>query len=313
MHRVRCGLGRAGGQRHRQGHPSANLVAWIILSKYIDHLPLHRIASQFKRWGVEIAETTLRVQKGETDRKGVGKASVDYLWAMLGRGTDGTPLGVSFLYEDGRSHAVAKSILSGVKGCVLTDAYEGYIQASKGRDDLVHGLCWAHARRKYHEAFLCGDGQAVFAIQRIADLYVLHHRIEALTSSLGRRWGSKEMEVDQSRVDAIIVDRRRKWMAPVVDELEEWNSRRQQIARRYLDAFRPLASAGKLAVPVVAEWADRSRSVALALHAGQCGSRFSRTVRNRVANASQISKRPASVSPRSSAIVRVSSPGLPLP
>ncbi|MBK8803728.1 MAG: transposase [Fibrobacteres bacterium] len=76
---------------------------------------LHRIASQFKRWGVEIAETTmigwicaifellgpihkawsarsrrvwmlhvdettLRVQKGEKDKLGVGKTSVDYLW-----------------------------------------------------------------------------------------------------------------------------------------------------------------------------------------------------------------------------------------
>lgn len=248
-----------------KGIPTANLVTWIILSKYIDHLPLHRIASQFKRWGVEIAETTmvgwiaavfellgpihraleheikscgclhvdettLRVQKGEKDRKGVGKTSVDYLWAMLGRGPDTTPLGVSFLYEDGRSHAVAKSILSGVTGSVLTDAYEGYIQASKGRDDLVHGLCWAHARRKYHEAFQCGNGQAVFAIQRIANLYAFHHRIEALTSRLGRRWKSKEMEVDQSRVDAIIVNRRLKWMAPVVDELEEWNSRMVQSA-----------------------------------------------------------------------------------
>ncbi|MBK9579499.1 MAG: transposase [Fibrobacteres bacterium] len=61
---------------------------------------------------------------------------------MLGRGPDRTSIGVSFLYDDGRSHAVAKAILSGVTGSVLTDGYDGYAQACKERDDLVHGLCW---------------------------------------------------------------------------------------------------------------------------------------------------------------------------
>ena len=103
-----------------KGIPTANLVTWIVLSKYLDHLPLYRIASQFKRWGVEVAETTmvgwitavfellgpihrameheirscgclhvdettLRVQRGEKDKLGLGKASVDYLWAMLAK------------------------------------------------------------------------------------------------------------------------------------------------------------------------------------------------------------------------------------
>ncbi|MBK8804633.1 MAG: transposase [Fibrobacteres bacterium] len=155
-------------------------MSWIILSKYVDHLPLHRIADQFKRWGgdrfettmigwiaaifellgpihkalereiktcgcMHVDETTLKVQKGEKDKRGVGKTSVDYLWAMLGRGPDRTPIGVSFLYDDGRSHAVAKAILSGVTGSVLTDGYDGYAQACKknGRSGpwFVLGAC----------------------------------------------------------------------------------------------------------------------------------------------------------------------------
>jgi len=248
-----------------KGIPTANLVAWIILSKYVDHLPLHRIADQFKRWGVEIAETTmigwiaaifellgpihkalereikssgcmhvdettLRVQKGVKDQKGVGKTSVDYLWAMLGRSPDGTPIGVSFLYDDGRSHAVAKAILAGVTGSVLTDGYEGYAQACKGRDDLIHGLCWAHARRKYFEAMQCGEGKAAFAIQRIADLYTFHRRIETLIARLGRRWNKGDARPDHARIDAVIVNRRTKWMAPVVEELDAWNARMVQSA-----------------------------------------------------------------------------------
>ena len=42
-----------------KGIPSVDLVTWVLLAKYLDHLPLHRVASQFKRWGVEIAETTM--------------------------------------------------------------------------------------------------------------------------------------------------------------------------------------------------------------------------------------------------------------
>jgi len=249
-----------------KGIPTANLVSWIILSKYVDHLPLHRIADQFKRWGVEIAETTmigwiaaifellgpihkalereiktcgcmhvdettLRVQKGEKDKRGVGKTSVDYLWAMLGRGPDRTPIGVSFLYDDGRSHAVAKAILSGVTGSVLTDGYDGYAQACKERDDLVHGLCWAHARRKYHEALLTGQGQAAsVAIKWIADLYAHHRRIETFADRLGRRWNKDDAQADHARIDAVIVNRRQKWMKPVVDELEAWNARMVQSA-----------------------------------------------------------------------------------
>lgn len=248
-----------------KGIPSANLVTWIILSKYVDHLPLHRIAGQFKRWGVEIAETTmigwiaavfkllepihrameleikssgclhvdettLRVQKGEKDRKGIGKTSVDYLWAMLGRGPDGTPVGVSFLYADGRQHAVARSILENVTGCVLTDGYDAYPQACRGRDDLVHGLCWAHARRKYLEALQCGYGQASQAIQRIGELYGYHHRIQELTSRLARRRIAMGLEVAPSTMDRVILDRRAKWMRPIVDGLEKWNSEMVQSA-----------------------------------------------------------------------------------
>jgi hypothetical protein len=57
---------------------------------------------------LHVDETTLRVQRGEKDKLGLGKASVDYLWAMLGRAPDGSPVGVSFLYvqnsvESGRA------------------------------------------------------------------------------------------------------------------------------------------------------------------------------------------------------------------
>ena len=248
-----------------KGIPSANLVVWIVLAKYLDHLPLYRIANQFKRWGVEISETTmvgwiasvfellgpihraleheiktcgclhvdettLRVQRGEKDKLGLGKASTDYLWAMLGRRPDGTPLGVSFHYADGRQHAVARALLEGVTGVVVSDAYGAYDQPCGDDKGIVHAACWAHARRKFHEARQCGHIDADQPLKLIAKLYKAHQRIELLTSRLIRRLARGGQDMTRSEIDAVIVDRRQKWMKPVVDQIKVWNDQSRMSA-----------------------------------------------------------------------------------
>ena len=168
-----------------KGIPSVELVVWIVLAKYMDHLPLYRIASQFKRWGVDLSEstmvgwitavfdllgpihraleheirrcgclhvdeTTLKVQRGEKDKFGAGKASTDYLWAMLGCAADGTPLGVSFLHADGRQHAVANRLLEGVEsGVVMSDGYAAYESLLKRRRQELHGRIAASAETRF--------------------------------------------------------------------------------------------------------------------------------------------------------------------
>ena len=242
-----------------KGIPSVGLVTWIILSKYLDHLPLYRIASQFKRWGVEVAETTmvgwitavfellgpihrameheirscgclhvdettLRVQRGEKDKLGLGKASVDYLWAMLGRAPDGSPVGVSFLYADGRQHAVAKTLLEGVvSGYVHSDGYPAYDSLCQKCPEIVHAACWAHVRRKFNEALQCGYTQANQPLTLIAKLYESNRRIERLVEHLHRRWKRLGQDVSQARIDRIIMDRRNKWMKPWMDHVRTWN------------------------------------------------------------------------------------------
>lgn len=248
-----------------KGIPSANLVVWVLLAKYLDHLPLYRIASQFKRWGVVIPdttmvgwiasvfdllgpihralereikssgclhvdETTLRVQRGEKDKLGLGKASTDYLWAMLGRRPDGTPIGVSFHYADGRQHAVARALLEGVTGVVVSDAYGAYDQPCAQDKGIVHAACWAHARRKFHEARQCGHTEADQPLKLIANLYKAHQRIDSLTSSLTRRAKRCGQEMTQTEMDSVIVDRRRKWMKPVLDQIKEWNDQARMSA-----------------------------------------------------------------------------------
>jgi len=170
-------------------------------------------------------ETHLRVQRGDKDKFGVGKSSLDYLWAMLGREPDGTPLGVSFHYADGRRHSIAHELLKDVTGVVVTDGYGAYNQPIGKDTGMIHAACWAHARRKFHEARQCGNKDADKPLKMIAKLYKAHQRIALLVQRLGGRSQRTEQILSQAEIDRIILDRRTKWMKPWVDELKDWNDK----------------------------------------------------------------------------------------
>jgi transposase len=147
-----------------KGLAGLDLILWIIVSKYVDHLPLYRIRNQIKRWthgALDISEATmigwidevfkaleliqqanhrqlsymgwthmdethLKVQMGEKDCGGNGKTSTHQLWVLLGRDRRGDTMGVSFTHEDTRSTDAAERLMKGVQGLILTDRYTGY-------------------------------------------------------------------------------------------------------------------------------------------------------------------------------------------
>jgi transposase len=41
------------------GYASAGLLAWIVISKYVDHLPLYRLERMSARWGAELARQSM--------------------------------------------------------------------------------------------------------------------------------------------------------------------------------------------------------------------------------------------------------------
>ena len=150
-----------------KGLAGLDLILWIVVSKYVDHLPLYRIRNQIKRWThgaldlseatmigwidalfqaldpiraanhrqlsatgwVHLDETHLKVQAGEEDAQGRGKTSTHQLWALLGRDRLGNTLGVSFTHEDSRSQEVAERLMKGIQGVALTDRLPSYTAA----------------------------------------------------------------------------------------------------------------------------------------------------------------------------------------
>ena len=157
---------------------SPGLLAWLGTSKYVDGLPLHRVATIMeKRFGVVFTSTTLAqwmikaaedllapllllldtrllavdylhadettVQVlDEPDRYAWQKS---YFWIRV-TGT-GPPI-VRVNYDAKRAGAVADSLLLGFKGYLQTDAYAGYngVVAQPG---VTAVGCMAHARRRF--------------------------------------------------------------------------------------------------------------------------------------------------------------------
>jgi len=164
-----------------RGMVGPKLLAWVLVSKYVNHLPLHRIRQILKREsGLELADSTLEgwvrqaadrlellrgslaraalrtgyVQMDETRMpvldpvQAPGKTHTGQYWVLH------SPLTRSpvFFYDPGRSKALPMNLLESYRGYLQVDGYAAYGSAIKGRESITPLYCWAHARRKFFDA-----------------------------------------------------------------------------------------------------------------------------------------------------------------
>ena len=91
---------------------------------------------------------------------------------------------VVFDFQMSRSRAGPAAFLQNYRGVVQTDAYSAY--DSVIGPGMIHAGCWAHARRKFHEAHQLdpADALAREVLERIARLYAVEAqaRAEKLTA-----------------------------------------------------------------------------------------------------------------------------------
>lgn len=89
---------------------------------------------------------------------------------------------VLFDYHNSRASKCTVENLDGYQGYLQVDGYAGYHHTQA---TLVG--CWAHARRKFHEANLAqgkkGSGKADMALSSIQKLYRIETQIKALPIS----------------------------------------------------------------------------------------------------------------------------------
>jgi transposase len=179
------------------------LLAQIIVSKYCDHQPLYRQQQIYQRChGVHLPRQSMARWMGlaadwlrpiyEQIRTGVmaggymqvdetpirylapghGRTRQGYLWTTSRPGGD-----VVFDWHTSRAASCLDNIIPvDFTGTLQCDAYQAYRSFAQSRDGTITlAGCWAHVRRKFHEALEQAPRQAGWIVRQIQHLY----RIEA--------------------------------------------------------------------------------------------------------------------------------------
>jgi len=196
---------------------SASVLAYIIVAKFMDSLPLYRQETIFKRLSIDLSRATLSnwvlksadlltpfydrlhqhliqqkiLQADETTlnviQNGRDGKSKSYMWLYQSGGHEAEYPIVLYEYQATRAGAHAVNFLQGFSGYLQVDGYAGY-HALASDDRLLVG-CMAHARRKFDEALNALPkpsrknklGRVQTALRKFTRLYALEKQFKNLT------------------------------------------------------------------------------------------------------------------------------------
>ena len=202
----------------------AGLFAHVIVSKCIDHLPLHRQESILARHGWDVRRSTLcdhlqkcgdlltplydlmhirllqsfAIHADDTPLLLLRPRRTAYAWIYLGDAQNPYTL---FDLTAGRSQTFPQRFLEGYRGFIHADAYDGY---NAVHNNLRHLGCWMHARRYFVEAEP-SDSRAVEALAFIRTLYTVEREIKDERDKLGEKFADVEVvRLRQTRAGPIL-------------------------------------------------------------------------------------------------------------
>jgi transposase len=215
-----------------KGIADEHVIARTITDKHLDHLPLDRQERRFSRDEIMITKSTMvdwhekvagdlelivalmkKMMLGQNilysddtkipvvgDEKGKTKRGYFWIWS------DGRRW-VVFDYSGTRGQSAPENFMGDWKGFLHSDAYCGY-EASHAKG-VTPVFCWAHARRKFFDAFKAGNKLAqrplsligrMFAVDRIVsrsesmslvEKHILRNRISACCEQALWQWCSR--------------------------------------------------------------------------------------------------------------------------
>ena len=182
-----------------KSYVGASLLAHLMASKYIDHLPVYRQVQMFSRQKIKLEDSTI----SNWFRQGCNLLEPLYLSherQVLGAkylGADETPIKVLdktkkgtthqgyywvyyntdsrqvlFKYQTGRAAEWPKETLKNYKGYLQTDGYAAYNQFDEIEGIIVLN-CWAHARRKFIDAQDFDNAKASEVLVQIQLMYAI--------------------------------------------------------------------------------------------------------------------------------------------
>jgi len=181
-----------------KGIPSIRLLAYILMCKFMDHLPYYRQIKIFQRIGVNIKSNTINgwiartcvllkplydqfckehfaksyLQADETTIKVLkvkkGKAFTGYYWVYY----DPVDKNAVFIYDPGRGRVYPRQHLRNFSGNLQTDGLSVY-DAFDQLDSITLYACMAHIRRKFVDALTNDKQRAEVVLKMIQELYAI--------------------------------------------------------------------------------------------------------------------------------------------
>jgi transposase len=223
-----------------RGLAGPGLLAHVLVSKYCDHLPLHRQTQIYAREGVELDRSTLADWVGQSSALlrplvealrvhvlGGSKLHADDTPVPVlcpGRGTtkqgrlwtyvrddrasgNSTPAAVWFAYSPDRKGLHPRAHLKDYCGILQADGYAGFdklYNEANPNHPIKEAACWAHVRRKFYDIQVANDSPlAKAALERIGELYGIEADIQGQSADIRR-------EIRQAR------------SGPLLDALYRW-------------------------------------------------------------------------------------------
>ena len=180
----------------------ASLLAHVIVSKFADHLPIHRQGKMLRRTGVDLADQTMCgwMRQSAELLEPLYDRLKDFVLSSKVTGTDDTPVrvldrslermtrkgrfwpyhgdrdhpGVVFDYTPTRQRAGPEAFLENYRGYLQADAYVAYDSFFTDPErGLVEVACWAHTRRHFHQALDTDAARMGAVLAYIAKLYAV--------------------------------------------------------------------------------------------------------------------------------------------
>lgn len=182
-----------------------SLLTFIIVNKFVNHLPFYRQRQIFKRdhrwdlsdstindWFIAVCtileplyekllEKVLKTNYLQADESPIkvldkdkkGATHQGYMWVY----NNPESQSLVFDYRKGRGYHGPKTVLAQYEGALQTDGYRVYQKVAKHLP-ITRLACWAHVRRKFFEAKNNEPQKAEYALNVIREIYQIERQFK---------------------------------------------------------------------------------------------------------------------------------------
>ena len=238
-----------------KGLAAPGLLSYVIVSKYSDHLPMHRLEGILQRHGIEIARSTMcdwaaqcaevlspltglmaqrvlqsrvihtddtpvKVQDRSLDRTRTGR-----FWVYLG---DADHPYTVFSYTPSRSRDGPMAFLrdwgKDERVYLQADAFGGYdgIYAGEAGGQVTEVACWAHARRKFYDARHSDAATSAQALAYIRLLYEVETEAKKAVNPIASAADASARQREYEQLVAARFRLRQALAVPRLVQLKTW-------------------------------------------------------------------------------------------